>query len=159
MKRLLLLLPLLALACGGIPDPEGKTRDQEMGELYAGWQKLDKDADVEAVAGAFAEEAVAAGQTPVVYVGAGWCQPCLLYKASLDDPRMKAAHEGVRILEADADLHDLSALGISPNGIPHWELVDAAGHSTGAVVTGGAWGDNTPENMAPVLTAFFAGER
>ncbi len=158
MKRLLVLLPLLALACGGIPDPEGETRDHEVAELHKSWQKLDKDADVVRVAARFAAEAVAAGETPVIYVGATWCQPCLLYKKSLDDPRMKAAHEGVRVLEADADLHDLSALGISPNGIPHWATVDASGVSDGRAIDGGAWGDNTPENMAPALSAFFRGE-
>lgn len=159
MKRALLLLPLLALACGGIPDPEGVTKDHEMPELMKSWQKLDKGADVPSIAADFAAEAVAAGKTPVVYVGAGWCQPCVAYKAVLDDPRMKEAHAGVRILEADMDLHyeGLSELGVNPSGIPHWEILDASGKSTGAVITGGAWGDNTPENMAPALLGFWGG--
>lgn len=96
---------------------------------------------------------------PVVYVGATWCGPCKVYKNSLEDPAMIRAHLPVHIIELDADKHPntLQALKITPSGIPHWEMVDRSGVTTGRKIDGSAWQDNTVENMAPALTTFFTG--
>ena len=103
--------------------------------------------------------AAGAKGVPIVYVGATWCGPCKVYKASLSDPRMVQAHRPVHIIELDADQHasTLQKLSISPSGVPHWEMVDPSGHSVGKHIDGSAWADNTVENMAPALSAFFTG--
>jgi len=120
------------------------------------WTTISEKGDATA---AVRKSAKTAKGVPVVYVGATWCGPCKVYKASLDDPRMVQAHRPVHIIELDADKHTeaLSAVGIQPNGVPHWEMVDPSGKSVGKHIDGGAWGDNTVENMAPVLTKFFTG--
>ena len=165
MKRLILSLTpalLFALACGGIPDPEGLQHDQPTaGTMDHGlpWTHLEGDLPDELASGA----AVAAreGNQAVLYVGATWCGPCKEYKAALTAPRLKAAHAGVRILEADLDADGaaLEALGVEVQGVPHWQTLDLDGKPVEHAIDGGAWGENTPENMAPVLTAFFKGER
>ncbi|HCH64302.1 MAG: hypothetical protein CL927_10715 [Deltaproteobacteria bacterium] len=96
---------------------------------------------------------------PVVYVGATWCGPCKVYKGSLNDKAMIRAHLPVHIIELDADKHPtiLEALSIAPEGIPHWEMVDRTGATTGRNIDGRAWQDNTVANMAPSLTRFFTG--
>lgn len=104
-------------------------------------------------------EARAAGLTPVAYLGATWCPPCVAYQASLDDPRMVAAHQGVRVLAVDADafLDQLDTAGLDARSIPAWRALGEDGRAKGPTITGEAWGDNTSENMAPPLGAFFAG--
>jgi hypothetical protein len=72
---------------------------------------------------------------------------------------MVRAHLPVHIIELDADKHlaTLKALAIAPTGIPHWEMVDKKGNSTGKKIDGSAWTENTVENMAPALSRFFTG--
>jgi thiol:disulfide interchange protein len=92
-------------------------------------------------------------------VGATWCGSCKAYKRSLPDPRMVEAHAGVTILEVDAERHarTLDTLGITPAGVPHWEVLDRAGRPVGRHIDGSAWTLNTVGSMAPALSAFFQG--
>ena len=109
--------------------------------------------------GAVRTAARSAKGVPVVYVGATWCGPCKIYKGTINDPRMVRAHLPVHIIELDADRHPatLKELAIAPTGIPHWEMVDKTGTSSGKKIDGSAWDDNTVEKMAPALTRFFTG--
>lgn len=104
-------------------------------------------------------EAAAKGLLPVVYVTARGCEPCRSLKESLPDPRMQEAFAGTSVLEVD--MHQvsvivLSQLGLQAPGIPAFYVLDDQGHVTGATITGAAWGDDIPENMAPPLIEFFS---
>lgn len=102
----------------------------------------------------------AAGRTPVVYFWAGWCAPCGEFKQSLPDPLMQDALNNVTLIMVDTDVDDVkekhgSAFGVS--GIPAFVKVDKEGNYVD-LVDGGAWDENIPANMAPVLKAFLAGK-
>lgn len=110
--------------------------------------------------GEFAK-AVAGGRTPFVELGATWCGPCNRLKASLGDKRMIDAFASTYIIRLDVDQWggmtggQLGALGFKSDGIPAFFPIDTAGKAIGPVITGGAWGDDIPENMAPPLKKFF----
>lgn len=100
------------------------------------------------------------GLTPYVYAHADWCAPCNAIARYEDDPRMQQAYEGVYLIGADVDAIDDAALGrvgIHIRGIPAWYGVDARGSHDERTITGAAWGDDVPSNMAPALDAFFDG--
>ncbi|MFK7985540.1 MAG: hypothetical protein AB8I08_05875 [Sandaracinaceae bacterium] len=101
------------------------------------------------------------GLTPYVYAHADWCGPCRAVARYEDDPRMQQAFSGVYLIGADVDVIDDAALGqvgIHVRGIPAWYGVDGRGSHDERTITGSAWGDDVPSNMAPALGAFFAGE-
>jgi thiol-disulfide isomerase/thioredoxin len=133
-----------------------KKKEAVAPERTVAWTTIDTHQDAP---DALQEAARAAKGAPVVYVGATWCGPCKAYKASLSDPKMKQAHVPVQILELDADKHPntLQWAGITPNGVPHWEMVDSGGKSIGKTIDGSAWEANTVDNMAPALSKFFTG--
>lgn len=110
---------------------------------------------------AHAARARAAGLRPYLYAHASWCGPCNAIARYAADPRMVRAYEGTYIIEADID-HvsdaDLRASGFVVRGIPAWYGVGPDGRHDGRVITGAAWGDDVPENMAPPLERFFRGD-
>ena len=109
-----------------------------------------------------AEVAKARGRRlkPIVYVGAGWCEPCRAIHAHQRDPRMVDAFKGTYVIELDMDdwgAGDMGALGYETKAIPVFMVVGDDASARGPKIDGGAWGDNIPENMAPPLKRFFAG--
>jgi hypothetical protein len=94
---------------------------------------------------------------------ATWCPPCKAIDQRLKEKNklMVAAYAGTYIIKLDVDewgwggstLHDFNF-----DGIPVYFKLDAHGKPTGETVDGNAWGDNIPENMAPVMNRFFHGE-
>lgn len=123
------------------------------------WHMLRTGQDVRKQLSDHARDAVANGLLPVAYITAPTCEPCRSLKDSLSDPRMQSAFLGTSVLEIDmhqVPMMELSEHGMQPHGIPAFYVLDAQGHVTGATITGAAWGDDIPENMAPPLTEFFA---
>ena len=122
------------------------------------WQVLEAGEDLSTAVRVRAREAAGRGLLPVLYVTARGCDPCQSLKDSLPDPRMQEAFAGTSILEVD--LHQsaavLAGLGLSVHGIPAFYVLGEQGRPTGATITGAAWGDDIPENMAPPLGEFFA---
>ena len=110
-----------------------------------------------------AQRAKAQGLTLFVEFYADWCEPCQALSKSLGDgnhpgdPQMIAAFTGTYILRLNVDKWLDTPLGANfqVKTIPAFFALDAAGKPTGRTITGAAWGDNTPENMAPPLKAFF----
>lgn len=103
----------------------------------------------------------AAHLKPFVELRADWCGPCKELEASLTDERMVAAFAGTHIISLDVDAwgKQLGEAGLDPDeGIPAFFELDADGKPTGRKIDGGAWDDNVPANMAPLLAAFFAGK-
>lgn len=95
---------------------------------------------------------------PFAYLHASWCPPCRAIDRSLRDPRMVEAFQGAYVISLDVDdwgADRLQAVGLSPASIPRFYALAPDGRSTGRVITGAAWADDVPENMAPPLGAFL----
>lgn len=105
-------------------------------------------------------KAKTAGRKPFVEVGAEWAQPCRDLHNALDDPRMREAFAGTHVIYLDVDGWGdrLGRAGFNAVGVPVFFRLDAEGRPTGDTISGDAWGENTPENMAPPLKAFFQAE-
>jgi thiol-disulfide isomerase/thioredoxin len=98
------------------------------------------------------------GLIPFLEFDATWCPPCIAISESLDDkdPITMQAFAGTYIIRADVDewgWGDEDKFNF--DGIPIYFRLDYEGNPTGAVVDGNAWGENIPENFAPVLDEFF----
>jgi thiol-disulfide isomerase/thioredoxin len=108
---------------------------------------------------AHALRAIQAGRKPFVEFSADWCPPCVALARSLGDPRMVDAFQGTYIIRLDFDEWEsrLPGSGFRVVGVPVFFEINAEGKPTGRMITGAAWGADIPENMAPVLQAFFRG--
>jgi thiol-disulfide isomerase/thioredoxin len=104
-----------------------------------------------------ARNAESVGQTPYIQAYADWCPACRALKRSMKDERMIAAYSGTYILLVNIDiwLDQLPKIGIYLTGVPSIYELDYEGRPTGRFITGAAWEENTPENMAPPLDDFF----
>lgn len=105
-------------------------------------------------------EADRRGLSAFAQVYADWCSPCRALRAAADDPRMVEAYSGTYVVrvEIDAWKEPLRALvGSDGPGVPVIYAIEPDGRP-GRSVSGRAWNEDTVENMAPVLKAFFRGE-
>jgi len=103
-------------------------------------------------------KANALGLAPFIEFDATWCPPCQAIEKSIEaqDPLTMQALEGVYLIRADVDEWDSeNGKNFTFDAIPVYYQLDASGNPTGAVVDGGAWNEDIPENFAPVLDAFF----
>ncbi len=73
---------------------------------------------------------------------------------------MVNAFDGVYLIKLDVDDWgwDMERYGFRFEGVPVFFKLDANGKPTGETVDGGAWGENIPENTAPVMDRFFHGK-
>jgi len=108
-----------------------------------------------------AQKAVEIGRQPYVEFYADWCPPCNALRESLSDERMIDAFDGTYIIKLDLDAWEnkLSGTGFYVVGIPAFYEIDSDGRPTGRMITGGAWGEDIPENIAPPMKEFFDGEK
>jgi hypothetical protein len=126
------------------------------------WNALARGKDLDSTLKTMARQAASKGLVPVVFVGQKSCEPCESVKRYRDDPRMQEALAGTSVIEVDLGRYsgaELANLGLSPHAIPALFVLDDDGRYSGKMITGGAWGDDIPENMAPPLTEFFARSR
>lgn len=100
------------------------------------------------------------GRTAYVEFYADWCPPCNALRKSLGDERMVEAFTGTYIIQLNLDewKSKLPDAGFSVPGIPMFFELDAEGKPTGRIISGGAWGEDISENMAPPLKKFFHSE-
>jgi thiol:disulfide interchange protein len=108
---------------------------------------------------AHAERAAALDRRPYVEFSATWCPSCLRLEGSLEDDRMIEAFEGTYIIRLDLDEWKarLTQTSFVVFGVPAFFELDGDGRPNGRTITGAAWGEDIPENMAPVLKEFFEG--
>lgn len=106
-----------------------------------------------------AKKAFDSGRQPYVEFYADWCPPCNAIRESLGDERMIDAFTGTYIIKLDLDFWEIKLLGtgLNVNGIPAFFEIDSDGKPTGRTITGAAWGEDVPGNIAPPLKDFFNG--
>ena len=106
-----------------------------------------------------AKKAFDLGRQPYVEFYADWCPPCNAIRENLGDERMIDAFTGTYIIKLDLDFWEVKLLGTGFNvrGIPAFFEIDSDGNPTGRMITGAAWGEDVPENIAPPMKDFFNG--
>jgi thiol:disulfide interchange protein len=168
-KILLALIGLSLLACNFLFPPKATatppTRNEASpaAEGFTTVRLHPDDGELKSMLAGEAQKAAALGQMPVVEFDATWCPPCKAIDQGLAEKNqlMLDAYAGAYVIKLDVDewgwadstLHDFDF-----DGIPVYFKLDAEGNPTGETVDGNAWGDNIPENMAPVMNKFFHGE-
>jgi thiol-disulfide isomerase/thioredoxin len=178
MKRiyLLLVIPLFVLACRAVEGfqatPAPLNLEEAPGEIEVPYGRIDEspapekftivrvekgNGELEDILRLEARKAVDMGRHPYVEFYADWCPPCKALKESIGDERMIDAFGGTYIIQLDLDEweRNLSGTGFRVVGIPAFYEIDADGKPTGRMITGGAWGEDVPENIAPPMKEFF----
>jgi thiol-disulfide isomerase/thioredoxin len=99
------------------------------------------------------------GQVPVVQITAEWCGPCKKLRASMGNPLMQTAFAGTYVIRLDMDawMTQLESAGLKVEAVPMFFAMNSTGRPTGKTVSGAAWGEDIPANMAPPLQKFFRG--
>jgi hypothetical protein len=119
------------------------------------------DGNLQVQLASWAAEAKLGERKPFVQFTAEWCRPCRELRANMDDPLMVEAFSKTFIIQIVADDFsdkELEAAGLAVNAIPSFYEIDNDGKPTGRTIDGGAWEENIPSNMAPVLKKFFGKE-
>jgi thiol-disulfide isomerase/thioredoxin len=98
---------------------------------------------------------ITSGKKPLLYFTASWCGPCKAFKRSLSDSIMAGALKDATLIMIDEgedkeNLLDKYEIGVFPSYV----RVNENGERL-KQIDGGAWDDNTPENMAPVFIQFL----
>ncbi len=117
-----------------------------------------KDGDLLTQLSAQAQKAKELNQNSFIEFDATWCPPCIAIDKSIkaEDPLTIKAFEGIYLIRADVDEWGWGDVkNFNFDAIPIYYQLDDSGNPTGAVVDGGAWKEDIPENFAPVLDAFF----
>jgi len=96
---------------------------------------------------------------PFAEFSAEWCPPCKALASSLSDARMVEAFRGTYIIRIDIDewKSQLARSDFNVLGVPAFFELGDNGQPSGRIITGAAWGDDIPKNMAPPLKEFFQG--
>jgi thiol:disulfide interchange protein len=95
--------------------------------------------------------------TPFVQITAEWCGPCKRMTAAMSDPLMQDAVQGAYLIRVDIDAWhgELQRANMPVKGVPAIFALDSTGKPTGKMLTGSAWGEDIPENIAPPLKKFI----
>jgi thiol:disulfide interchange protein len=162
MKRLALLAAMTFLTlwgCGTLAPAEDATVVSPAPDKFTLIRLRPSDGSLEEVLKAEARKAQEEKRTPYVEFDATWCSSCQELNASLGDKRMVDAFEGTYIIRLDIDEweNDLPDAGFYVQGVPAFFQIDGEGKPTGHTITGAAWAENIPENMAPPMKKYFNG--
>jgi thiol-disulfide isomerase/thioredoxin len=119
-----------------------------------------KDGNLQAMLAIEAQKAGALGQLPVVEFDATWCPPCQAIDAAIKSRNqlMLNAYQGTYIIKLDVDEWGWKNGKVQDfrfDAIPVYFKLDSEGRQTGEIIDGGAWGEDIPENIAPVMDTFF----
>lgn len=106
---------------------------------------------------AFAAAARAEDRTPLVYVGATWCEPCRYFHAAAQRGDLDRELPRLALLEfdLDRDAERLRAAGYASEMIPLFAIPTEEGRGTGRQVEGSIHGPGSPMQLAPRLRALL----
>ena len=106
---------------------------------------------------AAAGKARADGKTLLVYVGAGWCEPCVAFHDAVESGQLDAVFPNLQILEFDQDTDGsrLADDGYVSRLIPLFAIPDRTG-KMGAHISGGIKGPRAVDNLVQRLEPLLA---
>jgi thiol-disulfide isomerase/thioredoxin len=163
-KLTLVFITTILLACNFLfPPKPTATPESIVGPTGFSIVRLHpKDGDLQTILAGQAQKAVSLGQMPIVEFDATWCPPCQAIDKAIkaNNELMLKAYSGTYIIKLDVDewgWGDSSRHDFQFNAIPVYFKLDSEGNQTGDVIDGGAWGEDIPENIAPVMDNFFHG--
>lgn len=176
-KLFLLATALFVLSCStlfpqstlpppteSLPDPESTFAANTSTELIGFTQVRlhPKDGELSEMLATEAEKATKEGLLPIVEFDADWCPPCQAISKYLDaeNALMLNAYDGTYIIKLDVDewgWEDGKIGDFTVEAIPVYFKLDGQGKPTGEMIDGGAWNEDIPENIAPVMDDFFHG--
>jgi len=179
-KISIVLLPVILLACNFLfptqeppsqqvlsttmPEKTASPKQTERTEFdgFTVVRLLPGNGDLQAMLADEAQKATAQGLLPVVEFDATWCPPCRAIESALNEKNdlMLKAYNGTYIIKLDVDeweWDDGRIQNFAFEGIPVYFKLDENGKQTGEVIDGGAWNEDIPENIAPVMDKFFHG--
>jgi thiol-disulfide isomerase/thioredoxin len=163
-KIMLVFITTILLACNFLLPPK-PTSTPESNVAPRGFTIVrlhPKDGGLQTMLEGEAQKAAALDQVPIVEFDATWCPPCQAIDKAIksNNDLMLKAYSGTYIIKLDVDewgWGDSSKHNFQFDAIPVYFKLDAEGHQTGDVIDGGAWGEDIPENIAPVMDEFFHG--
>lgn len=102
-------------------------------------------------------KALTQNRKPYVMVYSNSCAPCVSLRESLTTPLMAEAFRGVYLIQLDDSIWGphLEALGMKSGSFPRIHELTDNGQASPRVITGEAWGEDIPMNMAPPLQTFL----
>ena len=154
-QTMMLLSSLMIMGIGEPGVPATKAELREASETPVKWTVAqDHRVDVAKFVREESKAAEKAGVTPIVYVGAKWCEPCLRFKKAVKRGRLKKELAGLHFLEFDLDLHrtSLESARYQSRMIPLFCLPDhQTGESSGQCMQGSVKGPGAIANIVPRL--------
>lgn len=164
----LLLIGISLLACNFLfpqaqrPSPGSDQFDDPVPTGFTVVRLHPNDGDLQTMLASEAQKAAALGQMPVVEFDATWCPPCQAIDKAIkaNNELMLNAYAGTYIIKLDVDEWGWKNGRVQDfyfDGIPVYFKLDPEGNQSGEAIDGGAWGEDIPENIAPVMAKFFRG--
>jgi hypothetical protein len=119
------------------------------------------EGDLPPIVAAFAARARAEGRTPLVYVGATWCEPCQYFHAAAERGALDGELPPLALLELDRDRDGerIDAAGYGSRMIPLFAIPGPDGRGSGAQIEGSIHGPGSPMQIVPRLLALIAEAR
>jgi len=172
-KIIFVMMPVFMLACSFLLP----ARESTLQETPTGKQPIETNnpqkqngftvvrlhpagGDLQELLSVEAQKAVVLGQIPIVEFDATWCPPCQKINDTLKakNDLMLKAYNGTYIIKLDVDEWKWEGNKVQNfyvEFIPVYFKLDERGNQTGEFIDGGAWGEDIPENIAPVMDKFF----
>lgn len=100
---------------------------------------------------------IEANKTPILFFTAGWCKPCKEFKASMKYDQVAQSLKDATMIIVDVDKDKKKESHASDYGvraIPTFIIVDKKGNAINTI-TGAAWAENTPNNIAKAMEEFL----
>jgi thiol-disulfide isomerase/thioredoxin len=106
------------------------------------------------------QQAAAARERVLVYVGASWCEPCQRFHQAVEEGQLDTLLAATRLLQFDADRDGdaLRVAGYASRLIPLIAIPSADGRASGRQLSGSIKGpDAVHKDLVPRLSALLDG--